>query len=86
MMQKHQKICLWISIILAAVALLGYVLLCCALGCISGAIASPGTYFGVLQGGLEGSLEGRTGVFIASWNLPDFYERSYAKRVGLITV
>ena len=49
--------------------LLRYVLLCCALGCISAAIASPGTYFGVLQGGLEGSLEGRTGVFIASWNL-----------------
>ena len=35
---------------LAGVALLEYVLLCYALGCISAAIASPGTSFGVLQG------------------------------------
>ena len=35
---------------MAGVALLRYVLLCGALGCISAAIASPGTSFGVLQG------------------------------------
>ena len=63
---------------MAGVALLRYVLLCCALGCISAANASPGTSFGVLQGGLEGSLEGRRGVFNASGNLFGCFQ----KRIG----
>ena len=79
--------------ILAAAALLGYVLLCCALGCISAAIASPGTSFGMLQGAWRArwkvvrvsllllgiSLGVFKNVFGISWS---FFRSSYAKRVG----
>ena len=69
----------------------------CARGCISEAIASPGTSFGVLQGawrdrwkvvGVSFMLLGTSfgvfkSVFGISWS---FFGSSYAKRVGLRTV